>query len=164
MEWLTWVFGHLVQPDQPAKENTLLNELALHFQEPIYICTPETKVVLYWIHLDYKLFARKGLGVTSATYVISESDVDRAVLEGVTQTKERWKVEMRRDDTTGSKFRYLANVQVGEERWTDQLVLGDLIMTALAGSPPERPTSQLGLTRRRGQAELDATAPGAFNT
>ena len=85
---------------------------------------------------------RPGCGL--GHHIISETDVDRAILEGVTQTKEGWKVELRRDDTTGSKFRYLANVQVGEEQWTDQLVLGaHLIAMALACSPPERATSQL---------------------
>ncbi|QBZ81134.1 hypothetical protein pclt_cds_540 [Pandoravirus celtis] len=107
MEWLTWALGQVVRSDQPDKEEngipaahtTLLDEIANHFQQPIYICSPETKVVRYWLHLGDQLFARKGLGVASDTYAVSRTDVDRAVLKGVTETNKGWKVEIRRDDT-----------------------------------------------------------------
>lgn len=172
MEWLTRALSRVVrsgQPDEekndiPAAHTTLLDEIANHFQQPIYICSPETKVVRYWLHLGDRLFARKGLGVASDTYVISKTGVDRAVLEGVTETNEGWKVEIRRDDTAEFKFRYLANVQVGDGRLSDQIVLGETIKATLVRDPSEHATAQPGLTRRRRHVELDATAPdAAFN-
>ncbi|AVK74946.1 hypothetical protein pqer_cds_524 [Pandoravirus quercus] len=172
MEWLTWALGQVVRSDQPDKEEngitaahtTLLDEIANHFQQPIYICSPETKVVRYWLHLGDQLFARKGLGVASDTYAVSRTDVDRAVLKGVTETNKRWKVEIRRDDTAEFKFRYLANVQVGDDRLSDQIVLGETIKATLAHDPSKHAMAQPGLTRRRRHVELDATAPdGAFD-
>lgn len=154
MDWRGWLTrpGSTGRSGTPSDAGSLLYELEGHFQQPLYICSPETGTVTHWIHLNEKLFASKGLAVQSATFRVSENGSSVAVLEGTTTEGKAWKVEMKRGD---AERKYLAGVCVGDAQPLGQIVHGKTMETGMACDSPQ-PTRARGLTQRRGRAESDA--------
>lgn len=138
LQWLGWG-GFRAAPASDRPRSGLLVDLEA-LNPPFYICDPRTRVVLYWVHLHEKLFARKGLAVSSSTFnILPTTNEDQVVLTGATEKEgETWQVTIWRSSSHRSK--YIANVRVGEEELQDLLVFEDnRVIAELKGSPkPEQ--------------------------
>ncbi|ELR13771.1 uncharacterized protein ACA1_076140 [Acanthamoeba castellanii str. Neff] len=108
---------------------------------PVAICSREGQVV-FWVHVEDRLFARKGLAIASRTYAIVAADTSdsQVVVEGITKAGQRWRLEMKTrqhnnnygggdDDGVGPKFKYLAMADVfvgGAGKWVDLFIWSDM--------------------------------------
>lgn len=109
--------------------------------------------MVFWVHVEDRLFARKGLAIASRTYAIVAADTSdsQVVVEGITKAGQRWRLEMKTrqhnnnyggDDGVGPKFKYLAMADVfvgGAGKWVDLFIWSFILRARSArGEKAER--------------------------